>query len=145
VTRGFALAIALVVASAGCGHRSASPVTGKEWHAVIVDWSMHGRMMQRHSCGAVVVARTRVVPAYREGTPLVRALDLSERSICGGWWSSGAEKVKLGMSDRAVAETAGAPVPWLSGPHCWTYRVAARTICFDNRGYVNRILIIVHG
>jgi hypothetical protein len=146
VIRWIVRALAIVMILAGCDHQSkASPVTGKEWHAVIADWSMHGRLAQPHSCAAVVVARTRVVPAYHEGAPLVHALDLSERSACHGWWESTARKVKIGMSDRAVADIAGAPVPWLSGPHCWTYRTSARTICFNQRGYVDRILFIVHG
>jgi hypothetical protein len=146
VVRWIALAIAMVIILAGCGHQSkTSPVTVKEWHAVIADWSMHGRMTQPYSCAAVVVARTRVVPAYREGTPLVHALDLSVRSTCHGWWGSAAGEVRIGMSDRAVAELAGAPVPWLSGPRCWTYRTSARTICFNKRDYVDRIIFIVHG
>ena len=140
-----ALAVAVLSVAAGCGpHSQETPVTGKEWHAVIADWSMHGRITQPHSCAAVVVARTRVVPTYREGTPLVHALDLAERSICHGWWGSVAGKVTVGMSDRTVAETAGGPVPWLSGPRCWTYRASARTICFNDRGYVDRIIVVVH-
>lgn len=140
------LAFAVVAIASGCGHHSnASPVNSKEWHAVITDWSVNGRMTQPHSCAAVVVARTRVVPAYREGTPLVHALDLAERSTCHGWWGRGASKVGVGMSDRAVAEIAGGPVLWLSGPHCWTYRTSARTVCFNQRGYVDRVVSIVHG
>lgn len=140
------LAVAVLILAAGCGHHSnASPVSLKEWQAVIADWSMHGRITQPHSCAELVVARSRVVPAYREGTPLIHALDLAERPICHGWWGSAAGRVRVGMSDRTVAEMGGAPVPWLSGPHCWTYRTAARTICFNGRGYVQRILVIVHG
>lgn len=146
MVRQIALAVTVVIILAGCGHQSkTSSVTAKEWHAVIADWSRHGRVTQPHSCAAVVVARTRVVPAYREGSPLVHALDLSERSICHGWWGSAAGKVKIGMSDRRVAEIAGAPVPWLSGQRCWTYRISARTICFNERGYVDRVFFIVHG
>lgn len=146
MARTIALAFAVVVIASGCGHHSnASPVNSNEWQAVITDWSVHGRMTQPHSCAAVVVARTRVVPAYREGTPLVRALDLAEGSTCHGWWGRGASKVGVGMSNRTVAEIAGAPVPWLSGQHCWTYRTSARTVCFNERGYVDRVLSIVHG
>jgi hypothetical protein len=88
------------------------------------------------------------VPAYHEGTPLVRALDLYERRVCrpGNVWA-----VEVGMSDREVVEAAGAPVPWLSGPRCWFYRaeqsgtaVDGRSFCFS-AGRVAAIRTAVHG
>jgi len=143
---------ALALVAAGCGHHSAAatpPVTGKEWHAVVADWSMHGRFTQRHSCAAAVVARTRVVPAYHEGMPLVHALDVFERRICsaGDVWA-----VQKGMSDREVASLAGHPIPWRSGPNCWNYdaskvgtSIDALAFCFDRTGHVAAIRTRVHG
>ena len=139
-------AAALVFIVAGCGHRSSPrPVAFKEWRAVVDDWLANARFTERHSCGDVVVARTRVVPRYHEGMPLVHALDVYERSACSG--SGSAAGIKMGMSDAAVADTAGAPVPWRSGPKCWWYRKPAdgRAVCFSSAGYVDRILIAVHG
>lgn len=143
-TRGIGLAIVLAVVVAGCGHRSnAGPVSFKEWQSVISDWGSHGRFSASHSCAAVVVARSRVAPAYHEGMPLVHALDLYERKVCltGNVWA-----VQEGMTDRQVASIAGAPVPWTSGPHCWNYHTSkpgtsidARTFCFAANGKVSAI------
>lgn len=117
------------------------PVSPHEWAVVLSDWLKHGRFAGRHSCAAVVVARTHAPPTYKEGTPLVHALDVYERSTCSG--SGSAAAIRVGMSDRRVADLAGAPVPWRSGPHCWWYRkpVYGRSVCFSSDGYVNRILI----
>jgi hypothetical protein len=124
------------------------PVTGKEWHAVVNDWFVHGRFAERHTCAEVVVARSRVVPAYHEGMPLVHELDLYERRLChaGDVWA-----VEVGMSDREVASTAGAPIPWRSGSHCWLYHASKPgtpidrlRVCFK-AGYVATIKLAVHG
>ena len=140
------LALAVVAIASGCGHHSnASPVNAKEWHAVITDWSVNGRMTQAHSCAAVVVARTRVVPAYREGTPPVHALDLAERSSVMVGGAEERRQLPSACPTEPWPMIAGAPVPWLSGPHCWTYRTSARTVCFNQRGYVDRVVSIVHG
>lgn len=141
----------LALVAAGCGHHTstpAPPVTGKEWRSVVSDWSMHGRFARRHPCAAVVGARSRVVPAYREGTPLVHALDVYERKLCptGGVWA-----VQTGMTDREVATLAGPPIPWRSGPHCWQYHASkpgtsidALAFCFDRAGRVAAIKTGVH-
>ncbi len=140
----------LAAVAAGCGHHSGSvpPVTGKEWNSVVSDWAMHGKLAQPHSCAATVVARSRVVPAYHEGMPLVRDLDLYERQVCkpGNVWA-----VKVGMSDREVVTLAGAPVPWMSGPHCWFYRARQPGTSIDGLGFcfsagrVSAIRTAVHG
>jgi hypothetical protein len=115
---------------------------------VLNDWLAHGRFSQAHSCAAVVVARTHAPPKYREGTPLVHALDLSERRVCraGKVWT-----VRVGMTNRQVASIAGAPVPWMSGPRCWFYRayenmtsIDGLSICFSS-GRVAAIRQAVHG
>ena len=146
------LLAAVAVVAAGCGHHAstpAPPLTGNEWRAVVNDWSMHGRFAQRHPCAAVVVARSRVVPAYREGTPLVHALDVYERKLCpaGDVWA-----VQTGMTDREVVSLAGPPIPWRSGPHCWQYHASKAgtsidglAFCFDEAGRVAAIKTAVHG
>jgi hypothetical protein len=144
--------VALALVAAGCGHHAAEatpPVTGKEWRAVITDWSMYGRFTHQHPCAAVVVARSRIVPALHEGMPLIHALDVFERKVCpaGDVWA-----VQTGMSDREVAALAGPPIPWRSGPHCWNYHASksgtsidALAFCFDRTGHVAAIKTGVHG
>jgi hypothetical protein len=127
---------------------ASKPVTGKEWHSVVNDWFVHGRFAEGHTCAAVVVARSRVVPACHEGMPLVHALDVYERRLCpaGDVWA-----VRIGMSDREVASTAGAPIPWRSGPHCWLYHASKAgtpidrlRVCFK-AGRVAAIQYGIHG
>ena len=141
----FVAVIAAAALSTGAVAGAERPVTPAEAAAVRTDWFAHHRFAERHSCAAVVVARADAPPAYKEGTPFVHALDLDERAVCTT--SASAAAVRVGMSNRAVAETAGAPVPWRSGPYCWWYRKPddGRRICFDARGYVDRIQIAVHG
>lgn len=132
--RALCLASAVLLA-VGVGRVSAAtsqPVSSKEWLAVLNDWLAHDRFTQAHSCAAVVVARTHAPPKYREGTPLVHALDVYERAICpaGNVWA-----IKDGMTDRQVASTAGAPVPWLSGPRCWFYRAKRTGTSIDGLGF----------
>lgn len=144
------IALLVVAVAAGCGNRasSARPVTFHEWNSVVGDWLAHGKFSSAHSCAATVVARSRVVPAYHEGMPLVHALDLYEQRVCkpGNVWA-----VRVGMSDRQVAALAGAPVPWMSGPHCWFYRakhsgtsVDGLGFCFSS-GRVMAVKTAVHG
>ena len=113
-----AVAVAVAASSRAARASATHRVSEREWAAVISDWRAHGRFAGRHSCAAVIVARTHAPPMYKEGTPLVHALDLYERKLClpGNVWA-----VRQGMSDRDVASVAGAPIPWLSGPHCWSY------------------------
>ena len=150
VIRALCLASAVLLAvEVGCGSATRSqPVSSTEWQAVLNDWLAHDRFAQAHSCAAVVVARTHAPPKYREGTLLVHAFDLYERAIChaGNVWA-----IKDGMTDRQVASTAGAPVPWLSGPRCWFYRakragtsIDGLSFCFVS-GRVADIKTAVHG
>lgn len=112
---------------------------------MITDWLEHGKFSSAHSCAAVVVARAHAAPAFAEGTPLVGALDLSERRLCR--YPGNAAAVTVGMSDRQVANIAGVPVPWQSGPHSWLYRAPGdgRRIYFTDSGYASKILIAQHG
>ena len=142
--------VSAVLLAVGVGRAAAAtsqPVTSKEWLAVLNDWLGHSRFSQPHSCAAVVVARTHAPPKYREGTPLVHALDVYERAVCsaGNVWA-----IKDGMTDRQVASAAGAPVPWLSGPRCWFYRakrpgtsIDGLSVCFTS-GRVVDIKTAVH-
>jgi hypothetical protein len=144
-------ALALGVTACGMTARplvAAPPIASAKWRSVISDWLTHHRFQDAHSCGAVVVARSRIAPAYREGSPVLHALDVYERSPCpahGNVWA-----VKRGMSDTDVAMTAGAPIPWLSGPRCWEYdatksgtSIDGARLCFAN-GRVTKIGFAVH-
>src|SRR3954447_17352920 len=96
-------ALVLVVLAATWAAASAvaarpTPVTGREWKAVFTDWFAHGRLAASHSCAAVVVARTHAPPRYKEGSRLVHAFDVYERSTCLGS-SRAAWMIKVGMSN----------------------------------------------
>lgn len=120
------------------------PVSPHEWHGVVADWLQHGRFTTPHSCAATVLARGSVVPKYHEGMPLVHALDLYERKVCptGNVWA-----VAEGMTNRQVASSAGAPVPWLSGPRCWFYRARKAGTSIDGLSFCfasGRVANIIH-
>jgi hypothetical protein len=146
--KGFGLLVVTVALAAQPALAATGPITGREWKAVISDWLAHRRFSATHSCAAVVVARTHAPPRFTEGTPLVHALDLYERQQCptGDVWA-----VKLGMTDREVATTAGPPIPWRSGPRCWSYHatragtsIDGGAICFT-LGRVSAIRLGEHG
>lgn len=76
--------------------------------------------------------------------PLVHALDLYERKVCptGNVWA-----VAEGMTNRQVASSAGAPVPWLSGPRCWFYRARKAGTSIDGLSFCfasGRVANIIH-
>jgi hypothetical protein len=129
----------LLPAVSATAARSTPPVSEREWKAVTSEWNRLGRLSLRHTCAELVVARAHIT--RKQDEELARALSAAARSRCtadGDPWA-----VVRGMSNRDVASHAGAPVPWLSGPHCWYYRkakpktnVVGRTICFDASGHV---------
>lgn len=107
------------------------PVTRAEWQQVLADAANHGRLTRPHSCAAIVVARTHAPPRYREGSELVHAIDVYLYRHCRRFGHE--HSIKIGMTDRAVVDVAGAPVPWMSGPICWVYRERtfnALRVCF---------------
>lgn len=146
VIRALCLGSAVLLA-VGVGRVSAAtsqPVSSKEWLDVLNGWLAHDRFTQAHSCASVVVARTHAPPKYREGTPLVHALDLYERKVCpaGNVWA-----VAEGMTNRQVASIAGAPVPWMSGPRCWFYRARMAGTSIDGLSFCfvsGRVANIIH-
>lgn len=75
----------------------------------------------------------------------MHALDLYERTLCR--FPGNAADVRIGMSNRDVANIAGVPVPWQSGVASWLYRKPGdgRRIYFTGNGYVLRIATAVHG
>jgi len=135
--------------AAGCGHHAQTgvqPVDGKDWRSVLSDWGAYGRFTQPHSCAAVVVARAAATSL--KGDPVLNALNAYERRVCvrGNVWA-----VQVGMSNTDVATVAGAPIPWLSGPHCWSYHAGKQgtsidglTFCFDRTGRVADIKTAFH-
>jgi hypothetical protein len=137
--------LALALGASVCAAQPGPPVTTRQWESVLNDWLAHGSFNERHSCAAAVVARTHAPPTYTEGTPLVHALDLYEIAVC---LSPGDPSViTVGMSNREVANLAGVPVPWQSGPHSWRYRTpgAGRRIVFTSAGYVSEVQGITTG
>jgi hypothetical protein len=139
------LALAPIAGATG----TSPPVAGREWKAVVSDWFGDRRLGSRHSCAAIVVARSRI---DREKQPqLARDLSKFAQLRCisdGDPWA-----VVRGMSNREVATRAGAPVPWMSGPKCWYYKtwkpnadtnIVGRRICFDERGYAARFVTALH-
>ena len=80
--------------------------------------------------------------------PLVHALDLYGQQVCkpGNPWA-----VKVGMSDGQVADLAGAPVPWMSGPHRWIYHAKRSDTSIDGlvlvftSGRLSAVETAVHG
>jgi hypothetical protein len=123
-----AVGVLVVTLAAGAG---TGPVTPSEWHAALEDAVTHHRVWPRDTCAAVVVARTHAPPTYKEGSRVVSILDrfLYEHCRKFGHLNS----IRGGMTDRQVVEIGGAPVPWMSGPHCWVYRGRAfdgLSVCF---------------
>jgi hypothetical protein len=104
---------------------------------VLNDVLEHGRLGHTRSCAAVVVARAAASTAPPD---LKVALNRAEGTVCR---SGDATRIASGMSNTDVVRVAGAPVPWLSGPHCWVYR-AVRRVCFSG-GRVTRVQEVVHG
>jgi hypothetical protein len=128
---------------------NAAPVGRAEWQSALHDAVAHGDLSARHSCAAVVVARTHAPPTYKEGSRVVRTLDTFLYTRCRkfGHLSS----IRVGMSDRQVVAIAGAPVPWTSGPRCWFYRTRRPATSVDGIGFcfsagrVATIRLAVHG
>jgi len=132
----------------GAATAKTGPVSTREWQSVLKDWLVHGRFSQPHSCAAAVVARTHAPPAYKEGTPLVDALNLYELKACRSpRHDPGA--VEVGMSNRQVAALAGVPLPRFSGTKSWAYPYGHFAIglrfYFSPAGYVALVQRAVSG
>jgi hypothetical protein len=143
------LVLFFALAPMGGATNTSPPVAAREWKAVDSDWFSDRGRSSRHSCAAIVVARSHI---DREKHPqLARDLSRLADLRCvrdGDPWA-----VVRGMSNREVATRAGAPVPWMSGPKCWYYNtwkpnadtnVVGRTICFDERGYAATFTRALH-
>jgi hypothetical protein len=146
--------ISLLALAAGCGGHAAAPAPSKpvsvaEWRAVVTDWLSDRKMSRRHSCAAVVVARSELTMTDVTYSPIFAVLNRYERSVCPqptNVWG-----VVAGMTDRQVVAIAGAPVPGLSGPRCWVYKhnkpgtsVDGARYCFTD-GRVTLVQTAVHG
>jgi hypothetical protein len=151
----FAIGLSLLTATVACGghasahHAPSTPVGVAEWHAVIVDVLEHGKVAHRHSCAATVVARAQISAVPATDPQIDSALNRYERSVCR--FAADVWGVRIGMTDRQVTELAGAPVPWLSGPHCWVYKknkpgtsIDGARYCFTD-GRVSAVQTSVHG
>ena len=147
-------AVLLVVSAAAAMTRAATaassaPVSRAEWQSALNDAVAHGAVSAQHSCAAVVVARTHAPPTYKEGSHAVHALDVFLYTRCRKFGRLSA--IRIGMSDRQVVAIAGAPVPWMSGPHRWFYRTRRPGTAVDGVGFcfsagrVTAIRTAVHG
>lgn len=114
------VASGLVARTVTASANGSGPVRPAEWKSALNDAVAHKRLSARHSCAAVVVARTHAPPTYKEGSPVVHALDAFLYASCRRFGRI--VVIRTGMTDRQVVNLAGAPVPWLSGPTCWVYR-----------------------
>lgn len=104
---------------AGASEPMPPPVSARAWQATISDY-YRGGLTRRDSCAATVVARAHLLPRFKEGTRIVTAFDRHERLVCPE--PHDVMRIRVGMTDRYVANTFGWPVPWLSGPVRWLYR-----------------------
>ena len=92
-------------------------VTTTEWRAVLRDW-YDGKISDRHSCGAVVVASSHL-PVDGPVFNTVSA-DLARYAVKVCTHHPDLRKVKMGMTDADVAAVAGAPQMPATG-RCWDY------------------------
>jgi hypothetical protein len=140
------LAVTVVGAMTLAANAAASdPVSHAEWKSALDDAVVHARISARHSCAAVVVARTHAPPTYKEGSHVVHTLDVFLYMRCRKFGQ--VHSLRLGMTDRQVVNVAGAPVPWMSGPTCWVYRgraFDALRVCFV-RSRVTSLGFAQHG
>ena len=117
------------------------PVSGPAWRAVVRDWLDDNRFEQAHPCGAVLVAwgRLEVMSMPAGYSRIVGDTRREARRACG---HGDPARIRLGMSDAAVAAVAGLPRLPLSGPRCWVY--PTRRACFAD-GRVGLVQLVSHG
>jgi hypothetical protein len=118
---------------------SGKVVSAAQWKAVLRDW-YDGRISERHSCGAVVVASSHLPvdgPIY---STIDADLARYAAKVCTH--HSDLAAIKLGMSDADVAAITGAPTVPASGS-CWDYRSSRRdntdiAVCFGNGRVISK-------
>ena len=109
---------------------------------MLKDW-YDGRISERHSCGAVVVASSHLPvdgPIYS-----TIAADLARYAARVCTQTRDPAAVKLGMSDADVAALAGAPAIPASGS-CWDYWSKNRdntgiSVCFMRGRVISKSLV----
>jgi len=114
-------------------------VSAAQWKAVLRDW-YDGRISDRHSCGAVVVASSHLPvdgPIY---STIDADLTRYAAKVCPH--HSDVAAIKVGMSDADVAALAGAPAIPASGS-CWDYRSTSRdntdiAVCFGSGRVISK-------
>ena len=114
-------------------------VTSAQWKAVLQDW-YDGRISDRHTCGAVVVASSHLPvdgPIY---STLSADLIRYASRVCTH--EPDLTRVKVGMTDADVAAVAGAPQLPATG-RCWDYWQKSPShkglaVCFRNGRVVSR-------
>lgn len=79
----------------------------------------------------------------------MRALNLYELSVCPS--SGDLAAIRVGMSNREVANIAGAPTPYVSGLRSWTYYRdphgggEGERVHFTSAGYVSTVYSLHDG
>jgi hypothetical protein len=138
-----ALTAVLLLVGTPVAQASDTPVSGREWLAVINDWLDDKRLEGPHSCGAVVEAIVHFQSASWPHGFALNEIRRYGRQACPR--ASHLDRIAVGMSDRAVAAVAG--MPSTVHPRCWLYAVTrgqeGRRVCFAN-GRVSRIWHVHH-
>lgn len=114
-------------------------VTNAERKAVLQDW-YDGKISDRHSCGAVVVASSRL--PVDGATYSTVAADLARYAARVCTHHPDLTKVTVGMTDADVAAVAGAPQMPATG-RCWEYWQKSPShkglaVCFRSGRVVSR-------
>lgn len=117
-------------------------VTSAQWKAVLQDW-YDGRISDRHTCGAVVVASSHLPvdgPIYS-----TVSADLAHYATKVCTHHPDLTRITPGMTDADVASVAGAPQMPATG-RCWEYRKKSPShqglaVCFRDGKVLSRGLV----
>lgn len=134
-----AAALGLVACGANGGVKlTGRAVTTSQWKAVLQDW-YDGRISDRHSCGAVVVASSHLPVDGAIYSTVAADLARYAAKVCTHHPNRTA--VRVGMTDSDVAALAGAPSMPTAGA-CWDYWSNGRSnsglaVCFRSSRVVH--------
>src|SRR6266850_3451887 len=102
-----ALTAVLLLVGTPVAQASDTPVSGREWLAVINDWLDDKRIEAPHSCGAIVEAFVHFQSWSWPPQFALNGIRSYGRRACPQ--TAHLDRIAVGMSDRAVATVAGMP------------------------------------
>ena len=130
-----------------CGGVNRVRLTGRvvasaQWKAVLQDW-YDGRISDRHTCGAVVVASSHLPVDGPIFSTVSADLTRYAAKVCTD--HADLARVKVGVTDGDVAAVAGAPQMPATG-RCWEYWQKGSShkglaVCFRSGRVVSRGLV----